>query len=554
MAATKVRRGSGRERGTVCAGDRVAGSTEEGHAVKEFLSKHADAIAGVLSGFDRLVFRGSIRQLASARGMMAYLNVARVLLKNFGTHVEAVSRSVKEAIEAGVAKRGRPIIYLASSHERKEDAARAIAHRDGIDQGIICLFRTLEAGPSFEVHRDRATKSIELQARTRRCLFLYLYQVHPQVGFMHVRLQSWFPFNVQVWINGREWLARQMGQAGLGYRRAENCFVWLEDAQHAQQLMHSQLHVSWPAMLNRLLDEIFPIRAQVFGPFVAPYYWSVYQSEWATDVMFRNATALSNLYRRLLHHGITAFSSTDVMRFLGRRVTLEGHVHARFEGEVISTLSRRPEGVRIKHCAGPNSVKLYDKHGSVLRFETTINQPKDIKVFRAKEGDPTGRKSWLKLRRGVADLYRRAQVSQAANDRYAQALACVEDTNPLGDTLNRLSKPTTLNHRRVRGLRPWSDADLNLLRAVNRGEFTITGIRNRDLTRLLFPTRPHSLEEQRRRSNSVSRQLRMLRAHGLIKRIPHSYRYLVTTNGRRVITNLLIATDATPDQLARLAA
>jgi hypothetical protein len=522
--------------------------------VEEFVRKHAGAITGVLSGFDRLVFRGSIRQLASARGMMAYLNVARVLLKNFGAHVEAVSRSVKETIEARVTQLGRPIIYLASSHERKEDAARTIARRDGIDHGVVCLFRTLEAGPSFEVHRDRATKSIELQSRTRRCLFLYLYQVHPQVGFMHVRLQSWFPFNVQVWINGREWLARQMAKETLGYRRAENCFVWLEDVQRAQHLMDTQLRASWPTLLDRLLDDIFPLRAQVFGPFVAPYYWSVYQSEWATDVMFRNAAALSSLYRRLLHHGITAFSSGDVMRFLGRKVTLDGNVHGRFDGEVITTLNRRPEGVRIKHCAGANSVKLYDKHGSVLRFETTINQPKDIKVFRAKEGDSSGSKSWLKLRRGIADLYRRAQVSQAANQRYAHALACIEDTSPLSETLTRLSKPTTLNHRRVRGLRPWSGPDLHLLRAVNRGEFTLTGFRNRDLSRLLFPAGPHSLHETRRRSSSVSRQLRMLRAHGLIKKVPHTYRYLLTDKGRRIITNILLATDATPDQLSRLAA
>ena len=334
--------------------------------MKDFLRKHAGSIAGVLSGFDRLVFRGSIRQLVTAAGMMAYLNVARVRLKDFGAHVQAVSRGVKDAIEARGSELDRPIMYLASSHERKEDTARASARRDNIQDGVGCLFRTLEAGPSFEVHRDRATKSIELVSRPRRCLFLYLDQIHPRIGFMHVRLQSWFPFNLQVWINGREWLARQMDHEGLGYRRAENCFVWLEDAAHAQRLMDTQLRENWPALLDGLPDAIFPVRRQVFGPFVAPYDWSVYQSEWATNVMFRNATLLSSLYRPLLHHGIASFSSGDVMRFLGRKVTLEGHVHAGFEGEVVTTLRRRPEGVRIKHCAGGNSVKL-----SIGWFRTT---------------------------------------------------------------------------------------------------------------------------------------------------------------------------------------
>jgi hypothetical protein len=524
-------------------------------AVKEFLEQHRQDVIGVLSGFDRLMFRGTIRQLAHVSGMMAYLNVVGVRLKDFARHVLEVSRQLKEGVEARVTSAGRPILYLPSSQESKGSRARAIAQRDGVAEGIICLFRTLEAGASYEVHRDRVRRSIELQARTRRCLFLYLYQVHPRVGFMHVRIQSWFPFSVQIWINGREWLARQMDQAGLGYVRADNCFVRLQDVGRAQRLMDRQLQVNWPALLDQLLDQVFPVRREVFGRFSAPYYWSVYQNEWATDVMFRDPLKLAQLYPRLVQHGIRSFSSPDVMRFLGRRINLQRGIDPRFQGEIVSDLKQRQEGVRIKHWVGGNSIKLYDKQGSVLRFETTIHQPKDLKVFRTKEGQPNSPKRWLKLRRGIADLYRRAEVCQAINDRYAQALACVSSPQPsLGEIAAMLAQPVTFHGKRVRGLRPWSPDDLALLRTVSRGEFTLTGLRNHDLCRLLYPKPADSLQEHRRRSSRITRLLRLLRAHAILKKLPGTHRYLMTKKGRRCITPFLLASAATSEQLNRLAA
>ena len=109
--------------------------------------------------------------------------------------------------------------------------------------------------------------------------------------------------------------------------------------------------------------------------------------------MFKSPSALAEIYPALVQHGMSTFSSGDVMRFLGRKV------HNSFQGEIVSDFKDRPEGVRIKHRAGKNSVKLYDKQGNVLRAETTINDPQDFKVFRPKEGEPDGPSEWRPLRR-----------------------------------------------------------------------------------------------------------------------------------------------------------
>jgi hypothetical protein len=291
----------------------------------------------------------------------------------------------------------------------------------------------------------------------------------------------------------------------------------------------------------------------MFKNFVAPYYWSVFQSEWATDVMFRDPETLARIYPPLVRHGIQAFASPDVMRFLGQKIPAHGHVDGRFKGEIVSDMRHRPEGIRIKHRVNTNSVKLYDKQGSVLRFETTINRPKDFKVYRPKEGDSRGERAWRPMRQGVADLHRRAKVSQAANDRYAEALAAVDISTPLGKQVAGLCQPAELSGRRLRALRPWSPEDFALLKTVNQGEFVINGLRNRDLRELLCePT--DSPVERRRQSARISRQLRLLRAHGLLKKVPHTHRYQLTIMGRQTITALLTAHAASTQRLAELAA
>jgi hypothetical protein len=158
------------------------------------------------------------------------------------------------------------------------------------------------------------------------------------------------------------------------------------------------------------------------------------------------------------------------------------------------------------------------------------------------------------MRKGIADLKRRADVSQQANERYLQAMTVVDVPTPLRQLVADILKPATLNGSRVRALNPWSPDDARLLESVIRGEFAINGFRNRDLRGHLFGSPSSSKDEEKRRSSRVSRQLRMLRAHGLIRKVPRSHRYQLTDRGRRMITALIAASTATVEQLTRLAA
>jgi hypothetical protein len=518
-----------------------------------FVQKHSAVVTGVLSGFDRLVFRGTLRGLHGIPVMEQYLRTVGVLLKDFGKHVQRATGWIKQATIAQAAAAGRPLLYLPSAQTSKEDTAREIARRDGVTSGLLGVLSCVEVCRSFDIYRNRAAQRLQLVHRTRKCLHYYHYWEHPEYGFMHARLQTWFPFTIQVCLNGRDWLARQMDRAGLAYQQQDNCFPWIEDVERAQALLDEQRRTDWSKMLNGFAAALNPAHGAIFPNFHADYYWTAHQTEWATDVMFRSPQALAGLYPSLVRHGLATFGSPDVMRFLGRRVPAHGAVPGPFAGEVVTDLKTRPEGVRVKHRVNGNWLKMYDKQGRVLRVETVINDPTDFRAYRPKEGGPKDDLQWRVLRRGVADLHRRAAVSDAANQRYLDALADVDADLPLGQQLDRLSRPTSLNGCRCRGLNLWGD-DAHLLATITRGEFVLNGFRNRDLRTHLYGPPASDRNEEKRRSARVSRLLRLLRAHHLIKKVPCSHRYELTDNGRLLLLALSAARNASPRKLTELAA
>jgi hypothetical protein len=523
-----------------------------------FIQRLTGIVFGVLSGFDRLMFRGHLRELAFPGGMHRYCNFNGIKLTAFAKHAEQLTQHVIAASEAEARRLGRPIEYLASPQLRKEDHARAIAQRDGITDGLIAVFKCVEPCWSFALRGNRQTKKRELRPELRKCLHLYHYYRHPRFGLVYGRVQTWLPFTLQVGLNGREWLAQQLDAAGLDYRRQDNCITWAADVAGAQALLDEQLQTNWASALSGIGALVHPSQDGLLGKLRTSYYWSLKQSEWASDVLFTKRAALRERYDTWLRYALADLSSADVLRFLGRKLSADGRIPGRYAQEVLTDLGRRVDGLRIKHRAGANSLKMYDKAGGqVLRVETTINDPSAFKVYRSKETDPDGPKDWRALRAGVADIQRRAQVSQAANDRYLSSLAAVEHTQPLQELLAPLGRRVTepgAGGRKLRALAPLVGPDAALLEVISRPEFQVNGLRNRDLVAALAGKPTTDVAEQRRRSARASRQLRLLRGHGLLKKVPKTHRYQVTERGRVILTALNAARHASTQKLVAHAA
>ena len=511
-----------------------------------FVQRHGADVIGVLHGWDRLRLQGTLRSLYYEPVMERYLKQAGVMWKEFKSFASALTGRVRQAAVALGEQHSRPMMYLPSSRTDKEKLARQIQERDGVKAGLITIFSCVEPCHTWFLRGNRATKKLELKLEWGKCVHLYFYWVHEQLGFLHLRLQTWFPYLIQVCVNGREWLGQQMEEAGISYRREDNCFPWIADLERAQALMDQQHRTDWRALLCPLVEQCHPLHVEINRPFESEYYWTAAQSEYATDVMFGERGALERIYPALVHHAVMSFGAEQVLRFLGR--SGKAGVH----DEVKTDRRRRVEGVRVKHWLNGNSLKFYDK-GSVLRSEVTINEPKDFRVYRRAENQPAGKEQWRILRRGLADFNRRAEVSRAATERHLTALAAVHVQSSLAQEASRVCQAVRRDGQRYRALNVLGESDAELLAIVNRGEFAINGFRNRDVRARLYPP-TQDKRQQRREMSAMGRKLRLLRAHGLIAKVPKTHRYVVTDKGRRIITALLAARQASTEKLTALAA
>jgi hypothetical protein len=399
----------------------------------------------------------------------------------------------------------------------------------------LALLTCVERCSSYRLRKNPAGRVYPVK-ETSKCLHYYHYFQHPHLGLCYVRVQSWFPFTIRVGMNGRQWLYQQLQQRGVPFQRQDNLLLSVHDPALAQQLLDEQGHADWPTLLRELVQPVQPLWDYLYQTAHVPYYWMTEQSEWATDFMFRSPHDLAAWYPRWLRHGLETLQCQDVLRYLGKKVP------ALCSGEVKIDQRPRPEGTRLKFWYDTNSLKFYDKQQCALRLETTINQPRGFTVYRTKEGEgPEATPAWRPLRKGVADMDRRAEVGQAANNRLAESLASVAEPHTLGELLRPLGQPVLgSGGRRARALNPLTGKDGTLLRALGQGEYLLKGFRNGDLRVALYG--PAADEEQRRRqAAAVTRQLALLRAHGLIVRVPKTHRYYLSAAGRRIVTALLAA-------------
>jgi hypothetical protein len=518
--------------------------------MKTFLHRLALVVAGTLSGFDRLVIKGRLPQLYAPEGMNCYAAANHVRRLDFKAHAKEVTRQILAASRVAQAKAAGRFQYLASSRVSKDEVARAIGKRCPTPEGLVAVVQCVE--PCWTFDTQSVNGRLTIRGEPGKCSVLYHYFQDPLFGWMYLRLQTWFPFEVQIGLNGREWLAHRMDQEGMRYRRSDNKFLWVEDWPQAQRWADEQLQTPWVERFDALLRQVHPLHPGHLGRLPLRYNWTVHQSEWATDVAFRSRAALEAWYPRWVRHAFVNFPATQVLRFLGR----SGRLPANTTVDVHSDVQAVAESMRVKHWVNGNSVKMYD-HGNVLRVETTINVAKEFQSYRAKVGEADGAKAWRVLQRGVADTYRRAQVSQACNSRYLEALSSVAATTPLAALLTpwgkRVVEPGPRG-RKVRALNPLAAEDAALLNVVSDPRWQVNGLRNRDVAAALFGDAPSEAVERRRRSAKVSRLLRLLRGHGILKKVAHAHRYLVCPKSRDALLAWAAARNATPEMLTAPAA
>ncbi len=483
--------------------------------------RYADKIKGTLSSFDRVVITGTIPQICYAAAMSYELGRRGIRIFDYTQFAEPLRDEIRANAERLAQENGLEIEFISRRNFRKEQKVKKILEQRGDHPGLVHIFSAMESCSSFRPRHDKKSGETFLKHRQARCLHYYFYFVDETLGLCYLRVPTWAPFRLQFYFNAHNYLATKLRAAGIDFTLVDNAFVDIEDFERAQALA-DRLKAG---PVHRLLKRLAKIYCPVIRHFHTGYHWSLMQVEYATDIVLKSRADLAPLYEILVRTAIHTVKPEDVATFLGRKI------NAGFQGDVGNDFHTRVEGTRIKHHLGRVSIKMYDKMGLVLRIETTANDVTFFKHRRKVEHRAgSSSKQVAPVRKSIYSLPVLRELMGAANCRYLKFLSALDDPSVgLKDLLKISQCVRDPRQRSHRGFNLFDGEDLKLFEAIVAGEFTISGFQNRHL-RDLMPGKS---------SGQISRLLKCLRLHGLIKKIGKTYKYYLTNLGRRVIITAL---------------
>lgn len=411
----------------------------------------------------------------------------------------------------------------------------------------------MESCKTFKSTYDSVLGYPQLRNHSSKCKHLYFYYDHPEYGFMSIRLQTWAPYDIQVALNGREWLRRQLDKKGCGYIISGNKFLHIDDYELAQQLIDTQEDTKWEEILNEFLPDVFPSMSQTLCGDALDYYWTAWQSERAKDYIFESPQSLNPYINDLLRYAFLTGTSERALRYMGHPLKSNGQPYSRSELELMSRIKLWHDGMRIRHWVDKISLMLYNEQ-NVLRVEMTMNDPAKFRVHRHTQGqDKSAPKKFLPMRKGVVDIKVRAQVSDDRINSFTEHLAAFEDKTPLRELMSSVLQSFTQKDRKIRSL-DITGKDRELLTAISDPVFDVSHITNKQLQAKLGALTWAKGMKQKQLSSKISRQLRLLRDHGLIKKVANQHKYSLTKKGREITTALNVMLAASTNDLMKISA
>lgn len=490
--------------------------------------RYADKIHGTLSCYDRILIQGTLPGIGYAAGMTGYLKARGIRIFDFGELVKPLTEAIRENAARIAKEHGLPIEHVRKLKSfRKEDRIAEILSKRGDHPGLVHIFSAMETCSTFEPWHDKTTGKTFLRRDCGKCLHYYFYFLDPELGLCYVRVPTWAPFRLQVYFNGHNWLAHKLKARGVGFKLGDNAFLQIDDFALAQRVADT-LDVG---PLHKALDRFAAVFCPAARAFRCRYQWSLMQVEYATDIVFKSREDMADLYQGIVRTAVHAVKVDDVAAFLGRKLT------AAYRGELGTDFKTRIYGTRLKHHMGRSSIKIYDKFGSILRIETTTNDVSFFKHHRkVTQKDGQIRFRLAPLRRTIYSLNPDLrQLLAGANQRYLAFISALDLPTAGVTALNKIAAPVRDRGRPYKGFNLFFGADQRLFETLARGEFAIAGFRNKDLRAHL----PDATTPQ------ISRCLKRLRLHGVIKQVARTFKYYLTDLGRRIVIGALALKEMT---------
>jgi len=480
------------------------------------LKRYANQINGVYSCFDRVVINGTLPGFCYAGGMTSYLYTNKIRIFDYTKFVEPLRKEIRLNAEQIAKENNLEIDFIRKKNFRKEQRIHDIIDKRGNHTGIVHIFSAMEPCASYKPWHDKKTHKTFLKYIPGKCLHYYFYLIDDILGLCYVRVPTWCPFRLQIYFNGHNHLASALKKESVSFSQIDNMFVNFDSFEHAQAISDQLTADTIHEKLDIFADKFCPVIKKL----EQHYHWSIMQAEYATDIVFNRQEDLQYIYDNLVRTAVHTVKPDNIATFFGKKL------HGNFQGQMGNNFNTRIEGTRVKHSMGPVSVKMYDKHSLVLRIETTVNDVSFFKHFRKVEHrDGTQTRKLAPMKKGIYSLTPLREVLHAANQRYLQFISAIDDVTAGVKKLNKLTKRIVKNERPYRGFSFFSDDDQKLFEIIARGEFNISGFQNKNI-RQFWDTK---------NTGQISRLLKRLHVHGLIRKIGHTYKYYLSKFGQQVI-------------------
>ena len=484
--------------------------------VPELMVRYREQMEGELRCFDRVIFQGTLVDVAHPGAMASYLLRTRRKVSDLVAFAQPLNEEIRENAERLAREQGLKVEYIQRRDFRLEDRVAEVLKTRGTYPGLVHIFSAKERATVFEVLTSGQTGHSTLVSRSGLCLHYYFYFLDEELGLIYVRVPTWLPFRLQIYLNGHNVLARQLEKEAIPYEQMDNCFLHIAQWDRAQALADTL----GPKALRSRLDSLARLCCPPTALFEHGYHWSFMQVEYSWDVVFKDPATMSVLFETLSREAIQTVRSEDVGRFFGKRLP-HGH-----DTPVDSHLGRRVEAFRLRHQMGPTSLKLYTKHHRVFRIECTT---KDVSFFQhhreVEHRDGTKEFKVAAMKKSIYSLEALRAVMTAALRRYLEWLSALQDQSPGTVEVDRLAESKRdEKNRSYRGFNLLRASERQMLCTVVSGNFAAAGLSHRRLRAFFSELSPGQL----------GRLIKRLRVHGLLKKVGHTYRYYVTAVGRKL--------------------
>ena len=193
-------------------------------------------ISGTLSCFDRVILTGTIPQICYSQGMTSYLYSQGIRIFDYPKFAEPFKEDIRTDAEQLAKDNDVEIEFVRKSHIRKEDLVKKVLDNRGHHSGLVHIISAMETCGSYRPWHDKRTGKTFLKGSQSKCLHYYFYFIDPYLGYGYIRVPTWCPFKLQIYINGHNILANELDRHNIKYTMFDNAFDYIEDFEKAQEI------------------------------------------------------------------------------------------------------------------------------------------------------------------------------------------------------------------------------------------------------------------------------------------------------------------------------